>query len=304
MVVVACTAVSCERQQDREPRAVVVSEDGEIKLRLMSFNIRYENPSDVEDRAWGRRVVGAVKMIREQKPDVIGVQEAVHGQAADLWASLPDYGFFGQGRGDGKRSGEYAGIFYDRTRFQEDPKEKGMYWLSDTPEKPGSRSWGNEIPRVVTWMRLEDRTTGRGFYVYNTHWDHRNQPSREKASLLMAARIDARKHLHEPVVVIGDFNSVEHNPAMGYLTGKQVNVAGQRERWKNGLTDVYLKLHPSDRMRRTLHMWRTEHPGPLKVDHILVSSGAKVAKAEILKEMESFISDHYAVTATISFPQD
>lgn len=300
-LVVVCLS-DCERRRVMEaPKAVPLREDGALELRLMSFNVRYENPGDRDSRAWRQRVIGAVGMIRREKPDVIGIQEALHGQAADLWASLPDYEFFGVGRDDGKMAGEYAGIFYQRDRFEPDPTDCGTFWLSDTPEKAGSKSWGNEIPRVAAWLRLIDRATGRGFYVLNTHWDHRNQPSRERASLLIARRIDARKHADEPVALIGDFNSMENNPGLTYLTGRSGTLAGSARAWSNGLLDTYQLLHATEKNRRTLHFWSGRRDG-LKVDHILVTAGAKVASAEIISQDKPEVSDHFPVTARVIFP--
>ncbi len=293
---------ACRRgQDDTPPKAVAVRADGVLELRLMSFNIRYENASDGGDHAWGRRVIGAVHMIEREAPDVIGVQEALHGQAADLWASLPKYGFHGVGRDDGLIAGEYSGIFYRKDRFDADPAEKGTFWLSDTPELPGSHSWGNEIPRVVAWCRFTDRMSGRGFYVFDTHWDHRSQPSRERAALLTARRIDSRAHPDEPVVLLGDFNSLLSNPGVVYLTGGKAKVAGKPESWSNGLVDVYQKLHPRERNRRTLHFWSDDPKGPVKVDHILVSQGGEALAAEIVRGDQPMVSDHYPVTARVRF---
>ncbi len=294
---------SCRRERESAPpRATVVQNDGALELKLMSFNIRYENPEDLASRSWSQRVIGAVKMIRREKPDIIGVQEALHGQAADLWASLPDYEFFGNGRDDGLRAGEYSGIFYQRDRFQADPADCGTFWLSDAPEQVGSRTWGNNIPRVVTWLRLIDRATGRGLYVYNTHWDHKNQPSRERAALLIAQRIDARKHAAEPVALIGDFNAIETNPGLIYLRGEQATVGGTEQLWANGLLDTYQTRHPAEKSRRTLHFWTDSREGLLKVDHILVSRGTRVEDAEIVSRDQPMVSDHFPVTARVLFP--
>jgi len=269
----------------------------------MSFNVRYETHQDRGTRSWRRRVVGAVRMIGAERPDVIGVQEALHGQAADLWASLPDYEFFGVGRDDGARAGEYSGIFFHRHRFRLDPAEQGTFWLSDTPDTPSSRTWGNDIPRLVTWIRLLDLATGRGFYVYNTHWDHRSQPSRERSALLMAQRIDGRQHPGEPVVLIGDLNAVETNPGFLYLTGNKVALAGKHEKWANGLVDTYQQLHPDRQDRRSLHFFKGNHDGSLKVDHVMVSRGVKILEAAILREDKPVVSDHFPVTARVIFPE-
>lgn len=296
----ALAATSCRKRELGPPRATPVSEDGKLTLKLMTFNIRYENGEDLDSRSWKQRVPAAVRLIREESPAVFGVQEALHGQAADLWASLPDYEFFGVGRDDAKTEGEYSGIFYQRDRFDADPADRGTLWLSDTPEKPGSHTWGNDIPRVVTWIKLTDRASGRPFYLFNTHWDHRNQPSREKAAKLIAARIDSRQDPKAPVILLGDFNALETNPAVSYLTGKPVPLDGADSAWKNGLIDTFQALHPESKARTTLHFWSADKSGNRKIDHILASSGVKILSAQVRDR--PMVSDHFPVTAEVSFP--
>jgi endonuclease/exonuclease/phosphatase family metal-dependent hydrolase len=282
---------SCRRERVLgPPKAVPVAADGRMELRLMSFNVRYENGEDAGSRAWRQRVPGIVRMIRDESPDVIGIQEARHGQAADLWASLPDSEFIGQARDDGKRGGEYAGIFFRRDRFEADAADQGTFWLSDTPRQPGSKTWGNDIPRTVTWLRLTDRSTQRGFYVFNTHWDHRHQGSREQSARLTARRVRERKRDDEPVVLLGDFNAVENNPAVVHLVSE------------TGLIDTFQAQHPQERNRRTLHFWSDSREGALKVDHILVSRGAVVMAAAIRDGDRPMVSDHFPVTARVAFP--
>lgn len=300
-----CALAGCRRERVVElPRAVPVRADGAISLRVMSFNVRYESTGDRGPRSWSQRVLGAVRMIHREQPDLIGVQEALHGQAADFWASMPEYEFYGVGRTDGRVEGEYAGIFYRRDRFQPDPEDHGTFWLSDQPAKPGSHTWGNEIPRIAAWVRLIDRATGRGFYLFNTHWDHRNQNSRERAAALIATRIDARRHVDEPVVLTGDFNSTETNPAVGYLTGRPARIAGREQTWTGALLDTYQALHAAEKNRRTLHLWSNSREGSLKVDHIFASRGARVERAEIISGDEPMVSDHFPVVARLVFPSD
>jgi endonuclease/exonuclease/phosphatase family metal-dependent hydrolase len=282
---------SCRRGRvSGPPKAVPVAMDGRMELRLMSFNVRYENDEDPGSRAWPQRVHGIVRMIREESPDVIGIQEARHGQAADLWASLPDYEFTGRARDDGQRGGEYTGIFFRRDRFEADAADQGTFWLSDTPQQPGSKTWGNGIPRTATWLRLTDRASQRGFYVFNTHWDHRHQGSREQSARLTALRVRDRKRSDEPVVLLGDFNAVETNPAVVHLVSEA------------GLIDTFQALHPDERNRRTLHFWSDTREGSLKVDHILVSRGAVIMDAAIRDGDEPMVSDHFPVTARVAFP--
>lgn len=269
----------------------------ELKLTFASYNIRYEGHDDQDWRSWPNRLHRLIATIRRMDPDVLGVQEALHGQVADMRLSLPDYEFFGCGRDDGKTQGEYSGIFYRREKFRIDPKNAGTFWLSATPKVPGSKTWGNEIPRIATWIHLTDQKTQRGFTVFNTHWDHRNQNSRTHAAFLIAERIDARLAAKDPVVLLGDFNATEGNPAVDYL-------AGRNSKWPNSLLDTYHTLHQGVRSRRTLHFWQNNKDGWLKVDHILVSRPTKVVKAEIVYPLanENPASDHYPVASTIIWP--
>lgn len=285
------------------PKAVPVAAGGALELTLATFNIRYENPAEKDWRSWPNRIGRVVRSIRTIGPDVFGIQESLHGQSADLWASLPDYDFHGIGRDDGKRQGEYAAILFRRDRFEK--TDGGTFWLSDFPEQPGSKTWGNSYPRIATWVRLIDRASGRGFYVFNTHWDHQNQHSREKAAPLLSSRIDKREHPGEPVVLLGDFNATEGNPAVDYFTGKPVTLAGKRTAaWPNALADTYQALHADVKNRRTLHFWEGHRTGWAKVDHILVSRGARIEAADIRIEnsREEQPSDHFPVWAKVRWP--
>jgi len=285
------------------PKAVPVAADRALHLTLATFNIRYENPAEKDWRAWPNRIGRVVRSIRGIDPDVFGIQESLHGQSADLWASLPDYDFHGIGRDDGKRMGEYSAILFRRDRFER--SAGGTFWLSDFPDQAGSKTWGNGYPRVATWVRLIDRASGKGFYVFNTHWDHQNQRSREKAAPLLSSRIDTREHPGEPVVLLGDFNATEGNPAVDYFTGKPVSLAGSSApRWQNPLVDTYQALHAGVKNRRTLHFWEGHRTGWAKVDHILVSRGAAIEAADIRieKSREEQPSDHFPVWAKVRWP--
>lgn len=290
-------------RDDTPPRAVPLAGDGALVLSLATLNLRYENPDETGWRAWPNRIDRVLGSIRAMDPDVLGIQESLHGQSADLRASLPDYDFHGIGREDGKRRGEYTALLFRRDRFE--PQDGGTFWLSDHPDQPGSTTWGNGYPRTATWLRLIDRASGRGFYVFNTHWDHRNQYSRERAATLIAGRIGQRQHPAEPVVLLGDFNATEGNPALDYFTGKPVSLAGRpAPRPADSLVDTFQALHPGVRNRRTLHMWRGHRDGWAKVDHILVSRGADIAAAGIRIEgsPEAEPSDHFPVWAKVRWP--
>ncbi|MBB3812556.1 endonuclease/exonuclease/phosphatase family metal-dependent hydrolase [Xanthomonas arboricola] len=173
-------------------------------LRVMSFNVRV--PVDTDgDKRWAVRRTAMVASIEQAHPDVFGMQELVQEQAQYLAAQLPDYRWFGKGR-DADGNGEHMGVFYDSRTLS--VVESGDFWLSETPQVPGSRSWNTDLPRMVTWALFERRSDKRRFYLLNTHFAHRDQDeaAREHSARVILSRI-ASLPADIPVVLTGDFNS-------------------------------------------------------------------------------------------------
>ncbi|MFK7850068.1 MAG: endonuclease/exonuclease/phosphatase family protein [Akkermansiaceae bacterium] len=291
--------VSCEKNEE-VPRAVAVSKDGSMILNLMTFNLRYENDGDLGRRAWSSRVVGIVQLIRREEPDVLGFQEGLLGQVADLRVSLPDYEFVGGGRRDGLKHGEFAGLFFRKDRFDFDPDRSGMIWLSEAPEKAGSMSWGNEIPRVATSVKLTDRQSGQGLWVTNLHLDHRSQPSREKGVRLVAERFVEMNRDGDPLVLMGDFNATERNAAVRFIKGESSPI--RKVDGFSGMKETYDELNAGETKRGTLHFWMSDPNRQWKVDHIFISKEGAVLASEVLRTGEPYLSDHFPVTARVRFP--
>lgn len=184
-------------------------------LRVMSFNVRTLWAKDGAN-GWEHRRDLMVRTIREQHPDVMGTQELFKEQGDYLVAKLPAYSWFGIGRYGDERD-EHMGVFYRRDRLK--LLDSGNFWLSDTPDKPGSISWGHPLPRLVTWAKFEDRANGRDFYYYNTHFPYREQDvmARTRAAQEIAARIE-KLPAGTAVVLTGDFNTDAASPAYATLT--------------------------------------------------------------------------------------
>ncbi len=206
----------------------------------MTFNIRYGTADD-GDNAWPLRRGLLSEVVEDFGPDIMGVQEGLALQLQELAGSLPDHDWLGVGRDDGKAAGEFSAIFYRKTRF--DLLEEGTFWFSDTPEVPGSMTWGNSLPRICTWARFLDRRARRTVVVFNLHWDHQSQPSRERAALLLLQRIRSRAHPEDWVIVTGDFNAGETNPAFRSLVAST----------DPSLQDSYRVLHPDSEAVGTFH---------------------------------------------------
>ena len=185
-------------------------------LRVMTFNIRYNEPRDGVN-AWANRQTKVADVIRFHKADLIGVQEALHLQLQDLEKLLPDYAWCGVGR-NGESEGEFSAILFRKSRFR--LLETKTFWLSETPEKTGSKGWDADFPRIVTWAKFQDLKTKKTFYHFNTHFDHIGKQARTESAKLLLAEIPkiARK---APFVVTGDFNAEESTNVYKILTGKE-----------------------------------------------------------------------------------
>lgn len=172
-------------------------------LSVMSFNVRLPLASDGAN-AWDKRRDLFVATIAREAPDIIGTQELWAIQGNYVVEHLPRYGWFGIDRRGG-HADEHMGIFYRRDRLK--LIGRGDFWLSDTPAVPGSISWGNLYPRMVSWGRFETLAGHRRFIVYNTHFPYRDEdgPARAKAAAALLARIGADSG--EPVILTGDFNT-------------------------------------------------------------------------------------------------
>ena len=246
-------------------------------VHLMTFNLRYDNAGDGENR-WAMRKEAVTDFLKGRKPDVVGLQEALAGQLADLQASLPEYQRVGVGRDDGKSKGEHCAILVMTSLFT--VVECGTFWLSDTPDMPGSRSWGNDIPRICTWVRLRD-SDGKELHVFNAHLDHMSQASREKSAGRLRDRMAA---VAGPCVILGDFNATPDNPAVRTLL-----QAG----WRDGFAEAAPKDDPGG----TFHQWRGGGAGP-RIDHVLVRPPARAVRCTVHREevRGRVVSDHHPVS--------
>jgi endonuclease/exonuclease/phosphatase family metal-dependent hydrolase len=248
----------------------------------MSFNIRYGTAAD-GDNHWLKRRVQLCALLRDQRADVVGVQEALDSQLDEIVREVPGYAFVGVGRADGRRAGEYAAILYRTDRLQ--VRRSDTFWFSDTPAVVKSTSWGNRIERICTWAYFEDRF-GPAFYFFNVHLDHESQPSRERSVALLLSRIEARAPI-APAIVTGDFNAGEQNPAT-----EAVRAVFQ---------DSFRVLHPADREVGTFNGFEAGRVDGDKIDYVFVEPGTEVLNAAIVRSawQDRYPSDHFPVTARL-----
>ncbi len=246
----------------------------------MTFNVRV--PVDTGMNAWANRRDLLVKVIRQQRPDVLGTQELTEEQGQYIAAHLPGYAWFGQGR-EGGSKGEHMGVFYRTDRLK--VLASGDFWLSDTPDVPGSRTWGQPYPRMVTWARFRQRQGGGTFDYFNTHFPYLEADVR--ARMLSAEEILQRigkLPLTARVILAGDFNCGPDSTVYAKLTGT--------------LHDAWVGAAVRSGPDKTFHNF-TGNPDR-RIDWILTRGfNARTARTITTHEGASYPSDHFPVVAVL-----
>ena len=311
-VLMCLATAACGTEQPARDKPAPVERGGsaapraeQAALVVVSFNIRYGTAPDGEN-AWPNRRDLVIDRIRAHDPDILALQEALRFQIDELLAALPGYASIGVGRDDGRARGEHAAILYRSSRLSpvaaEAEPAHGDFWFSDTPERPGSRSWGNTVTRLCTWARFSCADIGGTFYVYNLHLDHQSQVSRERSAVLLSERLGERRS-SDSVIVAGDFNAGETNPATLYLLGRAPSVpslSGSAVPPSPALRDTYRVVHPREREVGTFNGFAGRTSGE-KIDFVLVDGGWTVLDADIDRTMPEgrCPSDHFPVFARI-----
>lgn len=257
-------------------------------IEVMSFNIRY-GLADDGPNSWSHRRHLVFGVLESHRPVIVGLQEALDFQIDEILAEMPAYASIGIGR-EADGGGEYAAILYSKKSFE--LLERDTFWLSDTPETP-SASWGNKLFRICTWARFRHRASDQELYVYNTHFDHRSEESREQSAHLIAERIAGRKHSNAPFILMGDFNAGEDTIPIEVLLNRE---------GKARMLDTYRALYPNESSAGTFGAWEGRTEGD-KIDYVFADSRMDVLDAAIVRDNAEgrYPSDHYPVTARVGF---
>ncbi|MCA9771699.1 MAG: endonuclease/exonuclease/phosphatase family protein [Myxococcales bacterium] len=269
------------------------------ELTVMSFNIRFNNGiSTTQPTDWryacGPRSTRAVNTIEAFDPDILGVQEALVNQMNDLGDSMPQYLSYGVGRDDGGILGEFSGIFYRASRFS--LLDSGTFWLSATPNVPGSKWPGSGSIRIASWVILGDLAAGGDYFVLNTHWDNVCSSCNLMSASLVRDKIDELSG-GLPIIVLGDLNQSETSNPLEELRGE--NDPGGFQ-----LIDAYRAVFPVvDPNEATFHGFNGGTAGS-RIDHIVATNAFTPLDASIDHASFScgYPSDHYPVTANFDEP--
>lgn len=246
-------------------------------MRVATFNVRTALANDGKD-AYDLRRDSMLEAIHRLRADILGVQEAVAVQVADISNLLPSHAGIGVGREDGLEGGEHMTLFIDRRLAIHDVT---TFWFSSTPGVPGSRDWGNTNVRCCTSARL---SAGNSLFdVFNLHLDHESGFSRRRSIELLLEKIEPGL----PTLVLGDFNVGERDPILDRLRGR-------------GFRDCYRHSHPSEALTGTFHGFTGVFEDT--IDYIWSSQEWTIEDAAAIREQVAgrWPSDHAPVSADLS----
>ena len=255
---------------------------GPSQITVMSYNIRQGYAKDGTN-SWDLRYPASAMMLDDQKPDVVGLQEAQIFQYNYLLEYPGYYKGVGVGRDDGKRKGEIMGILYNKKTVK--LLKWGTFWLSETPDEP-SVGWDAAYPRTATWALLKVKASGEKFLFINTHLDHKGEEARKNALALIAGKIASLNPDSLPVVLTGDFNMTPDKEAFAPILSVM-----ESSREAAPVTDH----HP------TFNGWGK---GDGIIDYIFVRGFSKSISYETVTKSymdRKFISDHHPIKSVLEF---
>lgn len=285
LLIVAALVSSC--QSDEDPNYEPNGYEKVSYYKIISFNVRYSSAPEIDgDNRWELRRDASLKMVAEQKPLAMGLQEACPDQIDFLDLNLTGYKHIGVGRDDGKRAGEMMAIYYDTTRLT--LLDSGTFWLSETPEKV-SLGWDAACNRTCTWGHFKMNDSDFEFLYFNTHLDHLGSLARKNSIKLIVAKMTELNPDNVPVFLSGDFNSTTDDPIFDPLKAslkdaREVSAISHKIITYNGFGTV------------------TDNPNTRKewvIDHIFFS-GVNPMAFRVLNGNYGvpFISDHYPISFT------
>ncbi len=269
-------------------------------IKVMSFNIRadfdFGTPTNSSE-AWialsgNHRRNLVTTLVNQQSPDILGVQEAFRNQVVDLQSAMPGYSFYGIGRNDGVNFGEHSAIYYRSDRFAR--VNQGTFWLSNSPGTVGSVFPGAATIRIASWAILTDHANAdQQYFVLDTHWDHVSQDARLHSANLIRQQIGALAG-GRPLIVMGDMNAIETNPAITNLLG--ANDPGGLQ-----LMDSYREAIPVRSPNEATFHGYSGSPAGSRIDYILHSDFFRATEAAIVRTNFNgrYPSDHFPVTAVL-----
>ncbi|PIQ46951.1 MAG: hypothetical protein COW03_17530 [Cytophagales bacterium CG12_big_fil_rev_8_21_14_0_65_40_12] len=196
-LIVSCTFL--------DAKAFQANNSGEILVA--SMNLLYGTPADL-DNTWKIRKSRAIANLQTYKDGIICLQEVNETQIKDVTKGVTGldvvYRTQGLENGDGKANA----VLFSKKNWK--LIEDETFWLSDTPNKPATKSWGNTAPRIATMVVLENKSSKKRIRVLNVLLDYRSESSRLNSIQLILSKLEDYKEQY-PTLLVGDLNATSEN---------------------------------------------------------------------------------------------
>ena len=265
-------------------------------LNIASFNILFEYANRIPEddkQKWVNRKEHLIKIIQDNKFDIVGVQEALNFQIEYILNECPGMDFIGGGRSDGTQKGnqEHCAIFYRKDLYE--VMDKGDFWYSSTPDVP-SISWDSPCcPRICSWAKFKSRKSGKVFYVFNSHFDHKGDIARTESSRLLLAKVKTIAGEGAVVFCTGDYNSLPGSEAIRIIADDGLlydskNISKKSPKGPQG----------------TFYGFKTSEAPTRRIDYIFVTDRVLVKSFEVIDHdlrTGSYASDHLPVMIHAGF---
>lgn len=254
------------------------------ELKVASFNLR--RSGTLEHDKWENRAPRCLELLKTEKFDIFGTQEVQKCHINTITSA--GYKVVGEPRDD-KPDPEHSTIFYNPETVE--MLSNKTFWLSETPDIPGSRSWETACPRICTFGTFKHKASGKIFVFYNTHLDHKSLLARENGMKLVMKKIAIYK-MDMPIILTGDFNSKPESNVYKITAGKLSDARYAAEKTLPGPDGTFhgYKSDPA--------AWRGKRP----IDYIFVNDNAvKVKTFQVVNDFKNkkSSSDHFPVVATV-----
>ena len=257
-------------------------------LKVMTFNIRWQGHHDGKfyDSGFARRRPLVLDVLTSYGADIIGLQEASIEQRATLAPELSGFGMFPTPAEAGDEC-----ILYRLDRF--DLRGGGQEDLRREPEKAGT----NIGVRDFVWVYLQDRVTGKRFYVLNQHADHRSSERGRQLDGVLTGEWIRNREFADPVILIGDFNGRPDQPRYLYLTGQRPYPGkdGTPVTMPMPMLDTFAAANPDAQYSSTTNTGYRVKKNTSQIDYVFVPVGSKVHASSIIYYQDGGVypSDHY-----------
>ena len=258
------------------------------KLCVMSTNIRFANPHD-GDNDWPNRKEFLASLIKREAPALLGTQEGREPQLRELQGLIPELELI-EGHRDWIEERMYPCIFVDTNRFE--ILESGDIWLSETPLIPGSKSFDSAFPRLCTFVKILERSSGNKFTYANCHLDHIEEATRIEQAKVLCRELQKLLSSDTPLILSGDFNTSPNGPVRKIIDNNMINLF---DPWINQELPEETSFHKFDGI----------DPDGLatRIDWILHQAPLKDREIYLVKDNLNVLypSDHYFVVSHLDY---